>query len=110
MGQFCAGFFLAFRQGLGLMTSPEVPFQPELFSDVIIDITRAYLLLSAFNFTFLSIFTGHYLLSMGVFGLNSVQGPKAHTVLSVRCSDCEASDEGPLLTVDFSFFAVVLVK
>ena len=34
------------------MTSPEVPFQPELFSDAIIDITRAYLLLSVFNFTF----------------------------------------------------------
>lgn len=72
------------------MTFPEVPFQPELFSDAIIDTTRSYLLLSVFNSTF-ALFSQsitHY--SRGFFGLNSVQGSKAHTVLSIRYSDFKA--------------------
>lgn len=110
MGQFCTVFFLAFRQRLGLMTSSEVPFQPELFSDVVIDATYAYLLLSVFNFTFALFSQGIAYYSWGFFGLNSVQDSKAHAVLSIWYSDFKACHKRVLLTIDFSFFAVVLVK
>lgn len=87
MGQFGAVLFLAFRQRLGLMTSPEVPFQPKLFSDVAVDITYACLLLSVSNVTFAWFSQGITYCSWAFFGLNSVQGSKACAALAMQYRD-----------------------
>lgn len=86
------------------MTSPEVPFQPELFSDDI------YCFLS-FILHLLCFLRALPIIHGGVFFVfNSAQGSKAHTALSTRYTDFRACDERTLLAVDIAFFAVVLIK
>jgi len=92
------------------MASPELPFQPELFSGVTIDITCAYLLLSVFNFTFAVFSQGITYHSWWFSGFDSVPGSKAHAVLSVGYSDFKACDERALLIMAFSVFTAVLAE
>lgn len=102
--------YLAFRQRLVLMTSPEVPFQPKLFSDVAVDITCACLLLSVSNVTFAR-FSQEKPVVPGVF-LVWIQCRALRHMLPLPCSTGISKwfGERALLTIDFSFFAGVLVK
>lgn len=106
MEQLCAGFFVGFfpsfqtKVGLDDLCWGSLPTWAVLWCS-----SRHHsciFIVFCLCFYICLIFTGHYLLFMVGFGLNSVQGSKAHTVLSIRYSDFKACDERALLTVDFS--------
>lgn len=93
MGQFCAGFFSRFQAEVGLGDLSWGPLPTWAILWCCYKCHSRIFIAFCLQFYICSIFTGHYLLFVRFFGLNSVQGSKAHAVLSIRYSDFKACDE-----------------